>query len=111
MRETRIAAQRQVEAMKGTEKELQAKIMEALEKQDAQKASGKHATASLTESEVPKVEDWNKFYAYVHKNKAFELLHRRIAITAWQERADAKVKIPGVTSMKVQDLSLTKSGG
>jgi hypothetical protein len=80
-----------------------------LKKQGLEKGSGKSATASIKKTIVPVVEDWKKTYAYIHKNKAFELLHRRLASTAWSEVIEAGGKVPGVAALEVEDLSLTKS--
>jgi hypothetical protein len=109
-RAMRIEKQRDIDAMKSHERTLHQQIMEALEAQGLQKGSGKTATASITVSTVPKVEDWNKLYAYILKTKSFELLHRRIASTAWTDIVDAGKQVPGVSAMEVTDLSLTKSG-
>ena len=107
-RAKRIELQREVDNMKAEERELQANIMERLHEMKSAKASGLTANATLKQSTVPKVESWPKFYAYVHKHKAFELLHQRIASTAWAEVVEAGKQVPGVVAVPVEDLSITK---
>ena len=62
----------------------------------------------VTESAVPTLDDPQKFYAYVRKNNAFELLNRALNRTAIQERWDAKKQIPGVGVFHAKKVSCTK---
>ena len=108
-REQRIAAQRVADGMKAEEMTIKQSIVEKLQELNAESMSGKMATASIKTSVVPKVADWQKLYAYIHKNKAFELLHQRISSTAWSELVDSGKSVPGVDEVELTDLSLTKS--
>jgi len=108
-REQRIAAQREIDDMKVAERELQKRVMEELNKLGASKLSGSVATASIQWSTVPRVADWDKLYTYIHKNKAFYLLHQRIASKAWAEVVDTGKTVPGVEGVTVEELSLTKA--
>lgn len=109
MREARLAKAREVDDMKSKERALEQKILDTLEENDLQRASGHVATASKTTSTVPQVEDWAKVRAYIKKNDAFELLHQRIASRAWGELHDAGKKVPGIEAVVKFDLSLTKA--
>ena len=62
----------------------------------------------VTESAVPTLDDPQKFYAYVRKNNAFELLNRALNRAAIQERWDAKKQIPGVGVFHAKKVSCTK---
>lgn len=108
-RADRIEKQREVDAMKLQERDLQASIMAKLEKQGISSGRGSLATASITKSVQPQVADWKKVYAYIRKEDAFHLLHQRVASTAWRELHEAGKKVPGIEAMPVQDLSLTKA--
>jgi hypothetical protein len=54
------------------------------------------------------VADWVKFYAYVRRNAAFELLQRRLNESAIKERLDDKKPVPGVTIFNAKKVSCTK---
>ena len=62
----------------------------------------------VTESAVPTLDDPQKFYAYVRKNNAFELLNRALNRAAIQERWDLKKQIPGVGVFHAKKVSCTK---
>ncbi len=89
-------------------KTLEAEILNNFTAAEIGGASGKLATAERKTIAVPAVKDWDAFYRYIAKNRAFELLHRRVSTTAWAERVDAGVKIPGVDTFRVIKLSVRK---
>jgi hypothetical protein len=41
---------------------------------------------------------WDKYYAFIKKTGAFDLLQKRIGEKALQDRLDAGVKVPGITT-------------
>jgi hypothetical protein len=72
---------------------------------------GFKARVQVTESIVPTVENWGKFYTHIKKTGEFELLNRapnRLAIT---ERWDAKKRVPGVGKFHQKKVSVTKLNG
>lgn len=62
----------------------------------------------LTESVVPSVKDWDSFYAWVHKNKAYWMLERRPSVTGYRDVLTAGKTIPGVESFNRIKVLLTK---
>lgn len=67
------------------------------------------ATASITDTVVAQVVDWDKFYRYISKNKAFYLLQRRVADKAWREEVIDQRKgrlIPGTEKFTKRRLNL-----
>lgn len=99
---------RQAEQLKPRETQLTDHIFDTFSKDDLNGATGKVAKANVTRTEVPSVKDWPKFYAYVAKNKAFDLLQRRLSSAAIRERWEAKKVVPGVEKFTALSLSLTK---
>lgn len=71
-------------------------------------ATGKLATAERRRSAVPSLKDWAVFTAWVKKTGSFDLLERRVAKTAWRDRLDAGVKVPGVETFNRVYLSVRK---
>lgn len=104
----RLAMQKQVEVLEENEKALKDHIIQTLPKSNASGISGKVARVSVYSEDIPQVEDWDAFYAFVKKNDAFELLQRRVATTAVTERLEANQKIPGVKIFTAKKVSLNK---
>ena len=68
---------------------------------------GTKATLSISESIVPQVEDWDRFYAFITKHKYFHLLDRRPSVAGCRELFETKGAIPGVVPFTKQKYSLT----
>ena len=65
--------------------ELQATILARLEAEGTEKASSKKATVSRSTVTVANVTDWDKFWAFIHKNKFNHMLQRRVSDPAYRE--------------------------
>lgn len=107
MRETRLAADKEAAALKSEENRLKEHIINTLPK-DSGGAVGKTHKVIIVTKTKQQVKDWDKFWAYVGKNKAWDLLQKRIADVAVQARIDDGKKLPGVEAFTVVDVSLTK---
>ena len=111
-RATRLAFQAKTEEklklLRASEARLEEQIINSFSNADIEAARGSLCTASVSVAQYPKIEDWDKFYAYVKKNDAFDLLERRPAKGAFRERWDDKVAIPGTTSYTEKVLHLNK---
>jgi hypothetical protein len=83
-------------------------LMVQLAEEHTPSASGVKATASVAESVVPKVEDWEAFYRYIHRNNAYHLLERRPAAAAFRELLEQRKgkDIPGVVPYTKRTLKL-----
>jgi hypothetical protein len=93
----------------GEELELmEAEILARLDAEETTMARGKQATAILTESQVPKVDDWDLFYAYMLEEEAMHMLQRRIAVPAARETIQAGDAIPGVSMFTKRQIGLRK---
>jgi len=86
--------------------EMSDDLLNNFNKQDLNGASGKLGSVSVTKTIVPDVEDWNKFFSYVHRNKAFDMLQRRVSVSAFRERLEAGKKVPGVVPFTKVDIRL-----
>jgi hypothetical protein len=109
MRAKRIEAARLVDEMKRQEKLVITEVMERMGKLAATKTSGANATASIVKKTEPVVENWTKLFDHIQKTGEFDLLHQRIATRAWGDRHAEGIKVPGVSSIEVTELSLTKA--
>lgn len=65
---------------------------------DLNGAKGSVGIAERKSQVVYNGKDWDAIYAYIKKNNAFELLHKRLTAAAVEERAEAGKPVPGVES-------------
>ena len=81
-------------------------LIELMDQQNITKSTGSKATVSISTSVKPSVEDWDAFYAYIHKNKYYHLLERRPSVTGCRELFDHKGAIPGVVPFTQRKLNI-----
>lgn len=83
-------------------------LLLSMEKQGVASIKGKIASASISESVVPQVEDWTALYAFIRRNNAFELLERRCAAGAFREHAERRRDhtVPGVVPFTKRKVSI-----
>lgn len=86
--------------------ELETQLMERLEKEGLEKASGAKASVSVGTSVVADVQDWDAFWVYILKNKYTHLLQRRVSEPAYRELLDAGKKVPGVQPFTKRKLNV-----
>ena len=92
-------------------KTLEEHFIETLAVGESSGVQGLHSRVQVTESVIPAVENWEKFYAHIKKTGSFELLNRAVNRAAVAERWDAKKQVPGVTAFHAKKVSCTKLGG
>lgn len=110
LREERLLAAKELDLLASRESTLEEYIIKTFGRNKVDGVRGKIAQASANQVQVPVVKDWDKLYAYITKNKAFEMLHKRISIGAVRERWEAKKAVPGVESIEIVKLSVSKVG-
>ena len=85
---------------------LEGELMDQMDAQNITKSTGSSATVSISVSVKPAVEDWDAFYAYIHRHKYYHLLERRPSVTGCRELFDTKGVIPGVTPFTQRKLNV-----
>jgi hypothetical protein len=85
---------------------LEGELMDQMDAQNITKSTGSQATVSISVSVKPAVEDWDAFYAYIHRHKYYHLLERRPSVTGCRELFDTKGVIPGVTPFTQRKLNV-----
>lgn len=106
-RETRLALQKQVEALAADEATVREHIINTLPK-DSTGAAGHLCRVSVVTKQIPQVKSWEDFYAYIKKTSQFDLMQRRISDAAIKERWDNGKTVPGVESFGAVSLSINK---
>lgn len=102
---------RQHEQAKRDENELIEQVMEELNEMELTRAAIEGVVnVSLGTNTVYKIEDDTKFYAFVKRHGAFELLERRVAQRAAAERfSRSKRGVPGLEEIDLPKLNVTLS--
>ena len=85
---------------------MENELIELMDQQNITKSTGSKATVSISTSVKPSVENWDAFYAYIHKNKYYHLLERRPSVTGCRELFDYKGAIPGVVPFTQRKLNI-----
>ncbi len=104
----RLAADKVAKALKKEETDLEEVILTELISNEVGSVGGTTHRVTRQIKKKPVVDDWPKFYAYMIKNKATELLQRRLNVAAIEEHADNDDPVPGIDYFEVNKLSVSK---
>ena len=85
---------------------MENELIDLMDAQNITKSTGLKATVSITTSTKPSVEDWDVFYAFIHKHRYYHLLERRPSVTGCRELFDTKGQIPGVVPFSQRKLNI-----
>lgn len=108
LRAERLALSKQIEDMKAQESKLRVIIITQLRDIGLDGGKGSLATASITTSREARVTDWHALWNWMKEHDAFDMVQKRVAVTAARARWDEGVAIDGVEEFELDDLSLTK---
>ena len=106
VREEKRRLEAQVKEVALKIEELETALMERLEAEGLDKATGTKASVSVGTSVVADVQDWDAFWVYILKNKYTHLLQRRVSEPAYRELLDAGKKVPGVQPFTKRKLNV-----
>lgn len=101
-------AQKVVDGYESEYQALKAHLIASLPKSDASGVAGKTCRVGVVVKLIPTIADWDKFTAYVAKNKAWDLIHRRVSTAACAARWDDGKKVDGIAQESILDLSVHK---
>jgi len=109
LRQERLAAQKQVDAIEAQEKALRAKLFDALKASPTQAAAGSIAQAEIKTSIVPTLVDPEAFRKWCVKSpKRLDCLKISVVTDAWRKHVVNGDEPDGVEAFTKEDLSLTK---
>lgn len=106
LREKKRALEATVKEVEGQMKALEETVFGLMDAQDTRKAEGKNASASINESTVGTVDDWDAVWTYIAKNKYFHLVQKRLSDPALRELWEMGKVVPGVQPFKKRTLSV-----
>lgn len=87
---------------------LEMEFLVRLDEQGMEKATTRAGTASIIETILPQVVDWDEFYKYMLEEDSLHLLQRRPAAAAFRELNAAGTVIPGVEAYVQRTIGLRK---
>lgn len=106
VRADRLIADKVAAGFKAEETLSEGLLIQQMQKQSITAAGGKSLRVGLSKPDyVPHVVDWDKYYSYIHENKAWEMLERRPGKAACRERWEAGIQVPGVEKFPVYKLT------
>jgi hypothetical protein len=108
LRERKRELDKEVKEVAAEMTAIEERVINALDADEVTMSRGRRASAAVTESEVPVVEDWDAFQTYVLENEALHLLERRASVAAWRELKDSGEMVPGTRPFKKRSLSVRK---
>ena len=108
LREAKKDLEAQIKELNNQMTLIEAELIHKLDAEETSMGRGKSASASVTKSEVPMVEDWDTFGQYLIDNEMLYLLQRRVAVRAFRELKEAGEEIPGTTTFPKRTISLRK---
>jgi hypothetical protein len=108
VREKRLLLSKQVDEFQAHEVALKEHLIQNLPKSEASGVAGKLCRVTVVSKPIPQVKDWDKFYKFVKKTGAFDLMQRRLSDTAVKERWEAGKEVPGVEHFNALTVSINK---
>lgn len=108
LRERKKGLEAQLKEVKAEIEEASAELLTQLDDVGTTIGRGSLATASVTETIVPTIEDWGAVEEWVIENNGVYLLHRRVSAGPWKELMDAGEHVPGITTFTKRAISLRK---
>lgn len=106
LRTARLALEETVKTMKKDESRIEDEFLQLADDQKTTVAAGQLAKASITDSVVPQVNDWDALYRFIQRKKYWHLLERRCASASYRELLEQGVKVPGTVPFTRRKLNL-----
>lgn len=109
IRDAKAQLNKEIKALDEESAELKTTVMEMLDAAGLGFGGSSRYRASITESVVPSVEDWEAVHQFVLDERAPYLFERRLAVAAWRELKESGLIVPGTEPFTKRDLSVTKA--
>jgi len=110
LRERKRGLEDQIKEVNSEFKELHDELLQTCDDVGTTTARGTVASIAVTETLVPKIEDWGLAAEWIIANDALYLCHRRISSGPWKELRDSGKNVPGITPYTKRAISLRKLG-
>jgi hypothetical protein len=108
-RAERIEADKRAAELKSRETQLKTTLIAEMEANNLSSVGGKSCVINRITKQRAFAQDWPTIYEYIHKNDAFDLLHRRLTDSAVMLRKDDGIDVPGVGIMDYSHITFAKA--
>jgi hypothetical protein len=108
VRSQRLDLDKEVKALKTQEEGLSKVIIAKMREGDLKAIGASLGLIKLHETEEPTPENWDEIWKFVKENDAWELLHKRLTVTAVRERWADGIAVPGVGKTTVYKITPSK---
>lgn len=110
LKQQKEALEDEIRKIKAAYDTVEKEAFDVYKNEDIDRAAGKVAQASLSTTTYPSLKDYESFANFVYRNKALDLLQRRVAKGNWTDRLEARKgrPIPGVETFEQIKLNLRK---
>lgn len=109
LRNARKKLTREAKDARATESKFEDAILLKFKKSELEGARGKTAQASVSRVDYPTITDFAKLAAYIVKNRAVDLVQRRLSADAVRARWSDGKEIPGIGHFNKVTLHLSKA--
>ena len=101
-------AEKKVKKLKEAYAKIELEVFNEFDKEDIAGAMGRVAQATLSRPLYPTLKDYESFERFVYRNKALDLLQRRVHKLNWLDRLEVRKgrPIPGVETFQKTVLSV-----
>jgi len=104
----RLAADKVAKELKKVETALHDRIIAELIRNEARMCAGQTKRVTLQTVSKPQAVDWPAIHEYMVSHDAMDLLQRRLAVGAIDDRIEEGEEIPGIEFIQVNKLSVAK---
>lgn len=108
LRQQRLKLEKEADKFKEQESALKEHLIKRYKKEDLDGSKGKVAVASIGKLTVARVNDWDKFHAYIRKTGEWDLLKKSVNDAAYRARIENKKKVPGVEPFTIVKVHVNK---
>lgn len=108
LREQQRALKAAIKAVNAEYETLHDELIRTCDGAGTVSARGTKASIVITETQLPRIEDWGLVSEWIMENDALYLCHRRISSGPWKELRDSGQNVPGITPFTKRAISLTK---
>lgn len=105
-REAKRALESQIKKIEEEVAEMEEALISRLDKEGTDKATGKRASVSISETQVANIVDFEALSAFVKKTGYFHLFQRRVTDTACRELWEQGKQIPGLQPFTKRKLNI-----
>ena len=106
--DARLAANRVAKDATTLAEQAKQELIAALTQDNLTGAGGSHILVEVVPKIVPTASSWDEIYGYIVEHNAWDLLQKRLGITACRQRWDDNVEIPGILQTEIPNLRRKK---